>query len=79
MTNDNENVIHAFGVHDNMTQEQVFGVAAKSIWEKLIVVGYTKNSGGDLVLFSVNCSRKDALWLCEDLQDVIRDRMIIKE
>lgn len=77
MSNDNEkNVIHAFGVHDYMTQEQVFGVASNSKWEKLIVVGYTENSDKELVLFSVNCSRKDALWISEDLQDAIRGRMI---
>lgn len=75
MSNDNEKVIHAFGAHDYMTQEQVFGLASSSKWEKLIVVGYTENSGEDLVLYSVNCSRKDGLWISEDLQDAIRGRL----
>lgn len=76
MSNDNDNIPHTaeiidLGPHENMTPEQVLGIARRYGWTVLVCMGYTENSPNELVMLSSNLDCKTALWLNRLFEDHI--------
>ncbi len=55
------------GPHERMSVEQVFASAVREPWETVIICGFHKE-GGDNVVRSSHISREFALWIAEHLK-----------
>ncbi len=54
------------GANENMTPEQALAVAARKPWEKVLIVGFTEDADG-LVVMSSRMPRESALWIARHL------------
>lgn len=52
-------------ISSNMSVEQVKKRIISEDWSNLLVVGYHKDTGCDLITRSSEMSKQDALWLLE--------------
>jgi hypothetical protein len=62
------------GAHTNMTPTEALTVAQRRDWEEVIVIGFTTDSEG-IVVISSSLPREKALWIIEHAKLHAMDRL----
>jgi hypothetical protein len=53
------------GPHERMTPEQALAIASREEWTDVIICGFHKDSGEEIVVRSSHVTREFALWILE--------------
>jgi hypothetical protein len=62
------------GAHTNMTPEEALAVAQRRPWQKVLIIGFTEDSDG-LVVMSSHMHRESALWIIKHAELHAMDRL----